>query len=1686
MKKKRAILATIALVIFVSSNSYLEKTVKAETDTSRFGEVLVSDSGTDPTIQNGNTTRKLAVASDGTIYATYHCTEGIRVAKSLDQGNTFQSSILAYNKNLEAEIAVSTDGSVYLAWVEDSNIKLSKSTDGGLTFQTPIVVGTSNSPTVHMATDGNYIYIIDRAGLVLHRSSDAGETFSSVTLATGMYVFSDVHVDPTSHTVIVQEDNPSLKYYISTNYGVSFGDAVMLSEQKVYFSVGSIGSDLAGKYLLIAGASTTGVKINLDNGAVTNPVMGNNITSQGRSLSDDVYGNMATGYSDNTNVYLQVSHDLGSTFGTPITVAQATIANASINTTNGDILFLYERAGKIYLKVYGNLLKGYDLNVSNSSLYFNADNNDVSKDVTITNTSDQPLDINSIIVLGDFTIDSSGVNSTLAANESAVIHVNYKHSIIGTTTGKISINYGSNSDVKYINLTGYVTKALPVTPILSGPSDISINNGESAIFSVSASITDNGTLSYQWQNLSDNGTSWNNVTTGAGATTNSYTTGILTATDNGTKYRCVVANTVDGVVSSTTSSVASLTINNETQPIINVTGIPTDWKNSTNLEIDATAGYSGIKSVTVNGTDITDSYKTGYTVTESGSYTFVVTSNSGLTASQTVSIANIDSTAPNKPVITKLDEYTDKNWYNTDQTITAGFTPTQGSSEKVQYSLDGGNTWADGTSIVVSKEGINTVLFRVIDELGNASNPQSVTVQIDKTNPSLSLSDVSGWSSSNVSIAVTADDALSGVKEVTYTTDEAVPQTGTVVLINGIGTIILTNEGQYKVIVTANDKAGNTIEQSKEVKIDKTAPSINVTGVPTDWKNNANLSVAATAGISGIKSVTVNGTDITSNYKTGYTVTESGNYTFVVTSNSGLTALQTVTIANIDSTAPNKPVITKADEYTDNNWYNTDQTITAGFTPTQGSPEKVQYSLDGGNIWADGTSIVASKEGINTVLFRVIDDLGNASDPQSIKVQIDKINPSLSLSDVSGWSSSNVRIDVTADDALSGVKEVTYTTDEAVPQTGTVVLINGIGTITLTNEGQYKIIVTANDKAGNTIEQSEEVKIDKTALSINVTGVPTDWKNNANLSVAATAGISGIKSVTVNGTDITDSYKNGYTVAESGSYTFVVTSNSGLTTSQTVTIANIDSTAPNKPVITKADEYTDNNWYNTDQTITAGFTPTQGSTEKIQYSLDGGNTWADGTSIVASKEGINTILFRVIDELGNASNPQSVTVQIDKTNPLLSLSDVSGWNSSNVNIDVTANDVLLGVKEVTYTTDEAVPQTGTVILINGVGTITFTKEGQYKVIVTAKDKAGNIVTQYEGIKIDKTKPVIPVLNSVVDSHSTKITGTAEPGSKVTVKDSKEKIIGDGIANADGSFSITIIKQTDESVLYVIATDTSGNVSDKSTIQVVTLTSHVADMIDVLPNPNAASDDEILNSQNKITETKLSYDALDQDGRDLISYDRKEKLDNLISRLKTLLVIIAKDKTTGIMVEGIGTAVVVDELNSPDVSKIEISLNVKPIVTSNNTTMSANIAIATTNLQTSGQEILAAFDISLMKSIYGMSGNLDSSSKVNNSSIVDYITVRIPVPDNYLGRNDLSVIFIDDSGNVHPYDTKIVTKDGIQYVEFQTNHFSEYAIVGNSQFKVIVETGDTNPIGILIVLLGISGIILLTLRKRIAY
>ncbi|PAE32020.1 RCC1 domain-containing protein [Bacillus sp. 7884-1] len=182
-----------------------------------------------------------------------------------------------------------------------------------------------------------------------------------------------------------------------------------------------------------------------------------------------------------------------------------------------------------------------------------------------------------------------------------------------------------------------------------------------------------------------------------------------------------------------------------------------------------------------------------------------------------------------------------KDWVNKDVTVTLTSTDYSGSGvASTYYQLDNGST-KSGNSIIISDDGPHTLTYWSVDNAGNVEAQHTVTVRIDKTEPTLniSLDKTIIWSPNNQMVPVTAtinaSDATSGIDSVvlaSITSNEPLqsddiqdanyntPITGSTDIFKlradrlGNG-----NRRVYTITFTVSDKAGNVTNKSVTVTV---------------------------------------------------------------------------------------------------------------------------------------------------------------------------------------------------------------------------------------------------------------------------------------------------------------------------------------------------------------------------------------------------------------------------------------------------------------------------------------------------------------------------------------------------------------------------------------------------------------------------------------------------------------------------------------------------------------------------------------------------------------------------------------------------------------------------------------------------------------------------------------------------
>lgn len=276
----------------------------------------------------------------------------------------------------------------------------------------------------------------------------------------------------------------------------------------------------------------------------------------------------------------------------------------------------------------------------------------------------------------------------------------------------------------------------------------------------------------------------------------------------------------------------------------------------------------------------------------------------------------------------------------------------------------------------------------------------------------------------------------------------------------------------------------------------------------------------------------------------------------------------------------------------------------------------------------------------------------------------------------------------------------------------------------------------------------------------------------------------------------------------------------------------------------------------------------------------------DGKFSIALKaaEKAGTVLtITATDKVGNVSKAAYITV-IDKTAPAAPKADpvtdydkkITGKAEAGSKVTVKKGSSTLG----SATADKSGKFTVSLKSAQKAGTV---------LSLTAADKAGNVSKMAKVTVIDKTAPAAPKVNSMKDTDK-KITGTAEAGSRVTVKRGST-ILGTATAAKDGKFTVTIKSaQKAGTVLYVTAKDKAGNTSKAAKMTVK----------DKTP-PKSPSVNKVTSSSTKVTGKAEAYSTVYvKAGNKVIGSAKAAKSGSFsvkIAKQKTgkILCVYAKDK-----------------------------------------------------------------------------------------------------------------------------------------------------------------------------------------------
>ena len=436
------------------------------------------------------------------------------------------------------------------------------SSDGGTTW--------TNTKQSDPPSGDSYIHYNGQGTLELHNATiQGGSNTGSAPFGSGIYApcSSNQSVALTIELIGTNTITGNYGIYVDAQQGETVGtNASLLIQNSSDNGILKVSGSSHGIYVK---SGTGNASINIKNVAVTSSTNGNSAAgvyvmssthaTSSPQLSLKVNGGSLTASgtvsSDGIWFYVGSSEATGAT--TSLTVSE----NAIVDARNGGI-----SASRISVTLPTPTPTGNN----SSGIVFDGSTGTVYGTVALQN---------------ELTI---GLGETLTVPDGSSLNCNGKL----TNNGTILASGGAVTG----NLSGDTAVTTP--SITAQPTGQTVTEGSAATFSVTASAGDSETLTYQWQQSTDSGSSWSNISDGAAAA--SYTTGTTTTDMSGNQYRCVVksASGVGVISQAATLTVQAKPAPPQSQP---VTGVTLD---KTTLELYT--GGSATLTATVEPSDATN------------------------------------------------------------------------------------------------------------------------------------------------------------------------------------------------------------------------------------------------------------------------------------------------------------------------------------------------------------------------------------------------------------------------------------------------------------------------------------------------------------------------------------------------------------------------------------------------------------------------------------------------------------------------------------------------------------------------------------------------------------------------------------------------------------------------------------------------------------------------------------------------------------------------------------------------------------------------------------------------------------------------------------------------------------------------------------------------------------------------
>jgi len=795
-------------------------------------------------------------------------------------------------------------------------------------------------------------------------------------------------------------------------------------------------------------------------------------------------------------------------------------------------------------------------------------------------------------------------------------------------------------------------------------------------------------------------------------------------------------------------------------PTLTVSGVSDGLYNAMVSAIYSAEG--GSVSATLNGLD----YIAGTPITADGAYTLIVMAMdaAGNMANQTYAFT-IDTAAP----VVIVNGVDDGMFYNT------SLIPSYGSDGGTISATLNGADYTSGTPII--EDGNYKLVVTAMDAAGNVT-AQTITFAVDTAAPvsSYAIGAPNYTSAGEVFvngatfIGLTADDVGtvgSGVRMVEYKFDDSGE------IFRFIVSVSLENlaDGPHALYFRAVDEAGN-IEawQSVGIVIDNTAPKASLEAGSPKYVSNAMYVLSSTqfslsasdtgAGLSALR-YAVDGSGW-QDYGSAFAIAGEGEHVikYYAIDNLGNVGSENLFTVIVDNIAPSVSMTVNGAVYENENavqYMSYGSTVLVSSLDSLSGVAGVEYKIDDG-AWLQYEPFTIGIEGQHTILIRSYDNLGNVSSVYGDVVYVDATSPELSISigdpkyqgPENFYVTSDAIFTINAFDTESGISQVVYRVDSGawlpyIP-------------FKLAGDGAHVVEYKGVDNVGNAgAIQALHVFVDNVSPDTSfVRGENSYMTSQQEIfisplsllslnSVDSGAGVAAIR-YRVDGGE----WKNyepfsaenaGVHIIEYAAIDYL----GNVEVVETVKVVTDDAPPVTALYLGSPNYETSGVMYISDSTVVElRATDSFSGKAKTYYKVDGGE-WVDYAPFVIETEGVHTIAYKSVDNVGNGEDVKIYTVIVDASSPMtiIGASEPKYRNgdmfyvTSNTAIVVNAIDSMSGIANIYYKVDDGAWEYFTPFKLAG--------EGEHMVYFKSIDNVnnGDIVKAVKFI-VDDTPPTVAV------------------------------------------------------------------------------------------------------------------------------------------------------------------------------------------------------------------------------------------------------------------------------------------------------------------------------------------------------